>query len=325
MLRDEELEQAMRKHPPTPGEEMAAGRTLAVAAGMGLATDEQAAKGRVVLPVPSELRGRPLQTHLTAPNRARLGFEERIKVDIHEKQAVANNKEALRPIITWEMNLRFEQEIGEEIKNIADKIEGMTEAAEIINFFNQETSWAGERSTVCPRLQGLANRHESQPAIGARMAALRARHRMISNWSEIVRMVHPTVPTRDDKRKRPDVAPADAADAASNSKMQRELGGGRGRGGGNPGASGGGKGRSRGNSRGGKGSKHILHVYVTVLKLPLDTSNLPTLTASMPVAATSDGDSMQRGLGRLWLMEQTVSDAKLRKLVKQKMATALRK
>jgi len=71
-------------------------------------------------------------------------------------------------------------------------------------------------------------------------------------------------------------------------------------------------------------------LYMDELKIPLDMlpANLPTLKTSMPVAATSTGDSMQRLLGRLWLINQKAAagdDKKLQQLVAKKLTTALGK
>jgi hypothetical protein len=71
-------------------------------------------------------------------------------------------------------------------------------------------------------------------------------------------------------------------------------------------------------------------LYMDELKIPLDMlpANLPTLKTSMPVAATSTGDSMQRLLGRLWLINKKAAagdDKKLQQLVAKKLTTALGK
>lgn len=76
--------------------------------------------------------------------------------------------------------------------------------------------------------------------------------------------------------------------------------------------------------------EHCYEVYCNVLKITLDTaeSSLPTLTKGMPVAATSAGDSMQRGLGKLWLIDKAAAasgDKRLQQLVTKKLNTALRK
>ena len=75
---------------------------------------------------------------------------------------------------------------------------------------------------------------------------------------------------------------------------------------------------------------HCHDVYCNVLKIPLDTAvaNLPTLTKSMPVAATADTTSMQRELGKLWLISKAAAasgNQKLQQLVKKKLNTALGK
>ena len=51
---------------------------------------------------------------------------------------------------------------------------------------------------------------------------------------------------------------------------------------------------------------HCHDEYCNVLKIPLDTAeaNLPTLKKSMPVAATATTTSMQRELGKLWLINK---------------------
>lgn len=75
---------------------------------------------------------------------------------------------------------------------------------------------------------------------------------------------------------------------------------------------------------------HCHDQYCNVLKIPLDTAeaNLPTLKKSMPVAATATTTSMQRELGKLWLINKTgaaSSNTKLQQLVKKKLNTALGK
>lgn len=75
---------------------------------------------------------------------------------------------------------------------------------------------------------------------------------------------------------------------------------------------------------------HCHDVYCNVLKIPLDTTeaNLPTLKKSMPVAATATTTSMQRELGKLWLINKSVAasgNKKLQQLVKKKLNTALGK
>lgn len=75
---------------------------------------------------------------------------------------------------------------------------------------------------------------------------------------------------------------------------------------------------------------HCHDVYCNVLKIPLDTAeaNLPTLKKGMPVAATAATTSMQRELGKLWLINKsgaTSGNKKLQQLVKKKLNTALGK
>eukprot|EP00729_Bicosta_minor_P006580 gene6580-5765_t len=75
---------------------------------------------------------------------------------------------------------------------------------------------------------------------------------------------------------------------------------------------------------------HCHAVYCETLKIPLDTmeANLPTLKKGMPVAATATGDSMQRLLGKLWLVDKSAAasgNKRLQQLVKKKLNTALGK
>lgn len=76
--------------------------------------------------------------------------------------------------------------------------------------------------------------------------------------------------------------------------------------------------------------EHCFKLYSGVLQVPLDMdeASLPTLKASMPVAATATETSMQRGLGMLWLVDKAAAasgNKKLQQLVKKKLNTALRK
>jgi len=71
-------------------------------------------------------------------------------------------------------------------------------------------------------------------------------------------------------------------------------------------------------------------LYMDKLKISLDMSpsSLPTLKASMPVAATSSSDSMQRLLGKLWIIDKAAAaggDKKLQQLVGKKLNTAIGK
>ena len=61
------------------------------------------------------------------------------------------------------------------------------------------------------------------PAVYAKMALLRQRQRMLSNWKAVTQLVHATIPTPQTKRKREPIAREDVDLAAANARQQQQL------------------------------------------------------------------------------------------------------
>lgn len=73
--------------------------------------------------------------------------------------------------------------------------------------------------------------------------------------------------------------------------------------------------------------QYVFLLFFFLLLPPLDTTeaNLPTLTKGMPVAAIATTMSMQRELGKLWLISKAAAASGNKKLqqLKKKLNTAL--
>lgn len=61
------------------------------------------------------------------------------------------------------------------------------------------------------------------------------------------------------------------------------------------------------------------------LTLGLDPTSLPTILPGTPVAASGASNSVQRTLGTLWRVVAVTTDPKAKRVLVQKLATALRK
>jgi len=222
---DDQLREAARVYPPDAEETSKMDLTLASLEGCNVATDDQRRDGKHALPIPSEFRKAPLQSNISAGSRAKLRGDDRTKVQTREIAATANNREFVRSLVGMEVCFRFHDSLRREVEQLGEEIRAAGSTDEAYEKFLARVTDAPTEENNGSLLYRISSGEETSVQTAMRVAAYRARGRMVKNWSEIVRMIIPDVPAPQDSRKRKEMSQADIDGAAATKRAAKDLAG----------------------------------------------------------------------------------------------------